>query len=281
MQTLFRHRQQFLSGEKLIAVKKPVRLRYSLSQIILHSVALAMTQNNRSRYLMVKHSEGWNVDRCKLWMDKNRYSYDWCYPASGQAFPSPDEYSGVIVFGGAGSANDCQEKSWVRDEMAFVEACLKYNTPFFGICLGAQILARVLGSKVSAHPHQHNEIGFHEVFPTAAGAGFLSQPLKFMQWHREGFELPSGAIHLAHNELFPNQAFKTDDRTVGVQFHPEVNLDVLRIWHERNKTRPKKDVLDDATRERHIADAIACEDSITAWLDQFLTTWTRLAAQAA
>ena len=54
------------------------------------------------RYLLVKHSEGWNVDRCTRWMDAHGVSVDWCYPASGQPFPDPAPYAGVIVFGGAG-----------------------------------------------------------------------------------------------------------------------------------------------------------------------------------
>lgn len=239
-----------------------------------------MAQENTKRYLLVKHSEGWNVDRCCLWMEKNGHQYDWCYPASGQPFPSAELYDGVIIFGGAPSANDCQELDWVLPELKFIESCLHHDTAFFGICLGAQMLARVLGSPIAAHPENFKEIGFCEVKPTIAGSGFLHQPLKFMQWHKEGFELPQGAKLLASSDLFANQAFSIGERVVGVQFHPEVNLDVLRIWHERNKKRPTG-VLDDATRAVHIADALACEQSITHWLDGFLTGWTQLAVKAA
>jgi len=239
-----------------------------------------MAQVNKNKYLLVKHSEGWNVDRCCRWMEKTDTSFDWCYPASGQPFPSATQYDGVIVFGGAGSANDASEHAWVRDELTFIEACLKADTPFFGICLGAQMLARVMGATVSKHPQDHSEIGFCEVKPTDAGTDFLSQPLKFMQWHKEGFELPTGATHLAYSELFSNQAYSVGEQVVGVQFHPEVNLDVLRIWHERNKTRPTG-VLDDDTRALHLADAQECENSITAWLDSFLTDWTLSARNVA
>jgi len=234
-----------------------------------------MSTNKQSRFLLVKHSLGWNVDRCFLWMEKNDVAYDWCYPASAQSFPNVEDYSGVIIFGGAGSANDSEESQWVRDELVFIESCLKHGTPFFGICLGAQMLARVLGSSVSAQQQNQKQIGFHEVRPTANGTEFMPEPLKFMHWNGEGFDLPSDSVHLAYSELFPNQAFKMDDRTFGVQFHPEVNLDALRIWHERNKAN-LTGVLDDQTRAQHVADAIACEESVTAWLDQFLISWTNL-----
>lgn len=213
-------------------------------------------------------------------MEKNGHQYDWCYPADGQSFPAVEPYDGVIIFGGAPSVNDVQTHCWVLDELAFIETCLKHDKSFFGICLGAQMLARVLGSTVSEHPDKLEEVGFCQVNPTAQGAGFLKQPLKFMQWHNEGFDLPQGAIHLAQSNLFANQAFAYGENVVGVQYHPEVNLDVLKIWHERNSKR-STGVLDDATKAVHVADAIENEQAITAWLDGFLSNWVFKAAKAA
>lgn len=237
-----------------------------------------MPQTTTKKFLLVKHSEGWNVDRCSRWMRQNGTAFDMFYPTGGHAFPDARDYAGVIVFGGAPSANDTDQR-WVRDELNFIESCLDSNVAFFGICLGAQMLASVLGARVTTHPDDETEIGFYEVKPTDSGKDFLQQPLKFMQWHREGFELPSGAVHLAHNEIFENQAFSIGKNIVGVQFHPEVNLDVLRIWHERNKTRPAG-VLDDATRAAHLADAHVCEQPVNEWLDDFMDGWTGIACQA-
>jgi len=239
-----------------------------------------MSLVSAKRFLLVKHSEGWDVDRCSLWMAKSPHQYDYCYPASGQPFPPANLYDGVIIFGGAISANDHPEHAWLRDELIFIESCLKQDIPFFGICLGAQMLARALGATVSAHPENLSEVGFCEIKPTAQGSGFIGQPLKIMQWHHEAFELPHGAQHLAYNDVFANQAYSVGEHVVGVQYHPEVNLDVLRIWHERNKARASG-VLDDATRAIHINDAIECEQSITAWLDSFLTRWSLSTAKAA
>ncbi len=232
-----------------------------------------MNDTDNGKFLLVKHSEGWDFDRCSTWMDKSRASYDVCYPASGQPLPPAEHYDGVIVFGSSASANDSQKHDWVLKELAFIETCMKLDKSFFGICLGAQMLARVMGAEVSAHPDNLKEIGFFDVLPTDAGADFLNDPLKFMMWHSEGFELPSGATHLAFSEQFENQAFKVGRNMYGVQFHPEVNIDVLRIWHERNAKR-ETGALDDATRTKNIADAIKNEDSITQWLGDFLTKWT-------
>ena len=227
------------------------------------------------RYLLVKHSEGWNVDRCCGWMDKNEKSYDWFYPFIGEDFPDPRQYSGVIVFGGAPSANDDDEHAWVRPELEFIEGCLKYEVGFFGICLGAQMLARVLGSTISSHPDGLVEIGQCIIEPTAHNSGFLKNEMTVMQWHREGFDLPSGATNLARSDAFENQAFRFNKQVYGVQFHPEVNPAALAIWHERNKLRSPGQ-FNDEQRAAMMNTAVKHDGAVSEWLNGFLTQWSRV-----
>ncbi|MBX2886848.1 MAG: gamma-glutamyl-gamma-aminobutyrate hydrolase family protein [Granulosicoccus sp.] len=228
-----------------------------------------------SPYLLVKHSTGWNVDRCCRWMDQYQQPYQWCYPADGDTFPPPESYAGIIVFGGAGSANDDTQHDWVRNELAFIETALRAEIPFFGICLGAQMLARVLGSKVYVHPASIKEVGFHKITPTKDAGDFLTEPLDVMQWHSEGFDLPPDCQLLAQGEEFPNQAFRYGETAYGVQFHPEVNPDALAIWQERNRKR-RPGQLNDADRARQMQDAIRYDKCNTQWLDQFLKGWTHM-----
>ena len=233
-----------------------------------------------ARYLLIKHSQGWNVDRCCLWMERQGQAFDWCYPDSGQPLPDPQAYAGVIVFGGATSANDCGEHQWVRSELDFIERCVQLNKPFFGICLGAQMLARVLGSDIRSHSKGIKEIGFFRIDPTPCAGDFLPDPLHVMQWHSEGFDLPDGCTNLAYSEHFPNQAFALNDRIQGVQFHPEVNPAALAIWIERNKKR-KPDMLCDTYRQRMLDDAQRFDSANSVWLDNFLDRWTGQTSQAA
>jgi len=228
------------------------------------------------RYLFVKHSPNWNVDRCTRWVHANGKIIDWCYPADEDPFPDPEAYAGVVVFGGANSANDCSEQDWIRRELHFVEACLEKDTALFGICLGAQVLARVLGAQVKPHRDELKEIGFCRVDPVENADTFLHEPLTVMQWHSEGFDLPTGTRRLATGEHFENQAYQLNDHIVGVQFHPEVNSEVLAIWHERNKTR-SSGVLTEEERVIMMADAHQYDKQITAWLSQFMSRWTQLA----
>ena len=233
-----------------------------------------MTQTT-PRYLFIKHSPNWNVDRCTRWMQANGKTVDWCYPADEDPFPDPAAYAGIVIFGGANSANDCAEHDWVRRELHFIEECLEKDAAYFGICLGAQMLARVLGASVRPHKQQVKEVGFCRVDPVDSDTSFLESPLTVMQWHSEGFDLPAGTRRIATSEHFPNQAYALNERVLGAQFHPEVNSDVLAIWHERNKTHGKT-VLTDEERKIMMADAHRHDETITCWLDGFMHRWTGL-----
>lgn len=232
-----------------------------------------MNRRATAPYLFVKHSVNWNVDRCTRWMADNGKQVDWCYPVNDEPFPDPRVYAGIIVFGGANSANDCSDFDWVRRELVFVERCLKHDVPFFGICLGAQILARVLGARVRPHERDLKEVGFHRVDPVPDEQDFLAEPLTVMQWHSEGFELPPDTRRIATGDDFPNQAYRLNDHVMGVQFHPEVNADVLAIWHERNRIR-KPGQLSDEDRSIMMQDAHRHDATITQWLDGILGDWS-------
>jgi len=226
------------------------------------------------RYLLVKHSEGWNFDRVCGWMDTNNKAFNWFYPPLGNEFPDPKQYSGVIVFGGAPSVNDEDTHPWVSEELHFIENCLRAEVGFFGICLGAQMLARTLGSTIYPHEEGLTEIGLCRVEPTEAGKDFMPEPLTIMQWHKETYDLPSGAVNLARSDIFENQAFQYNERTLGVQFHPEVNPECLAIWHGRNKANSPNQ-FNDEQRAAMMADAHKHDANITAWLDGFLNDWTK------
>ena len=225
-----------------------------------------------AKILLVKHSKGWDCDRCSCWMQQNEIDFDWSYPADGDSFPNPQNYSGIISFGGAASANDCKSLEWIEQELRFIETCMKHELRFFGICLGAQLLARVMGARVMPHDDKIREVGFHRVDPTPQSGQFLQKPMMMMQWHSEGFELPECASCTAGGEVFPHQAFHLSEHVFGVQFHPEVNPQSLAVWHERNKTRPSG-VLTEEQRQDMMKDAKRYDESISEWLDGVLQRW--------
>lgn len=153
-------------------------------------------------------------------------------PDLGEALPAPQSATAVIVLGGYMGVHDEKEFPFLADLKDFIRACLTADLPFFGICLGGQLLADVLGGEVTAR--QRGEKGLCRLILSAAGLKdplFVGVPAVFtaFQWHNDSFALPTDATLLASSETCPGQAFRYG-RAWGVQFHPEVDLDIVRSW---------------------------------------------------
>lgn len=204
-----------------------------------------------------------------------------CCPALGQPLPSAlHAYDGVVIFGGPMSANDDTHLPFIRAELDWIPQVLATEKPLLGICLGAQLLARVLGARVRPHPEGRVEVGYWplEVLPPAE----VSMPLmgldRVFQWHNEGFDLPGTAQGLARSANFPNQAFVYGSQAYGLQFHPEITLAMLEFWNEagtemlsRSGAQPTADQLRDYYRY---------QGEVHRWLEGFLGQWLRSASPA-
>jgi GMP synthase-like glutamine amidotransferase len=106
------------------------------------------------------------------------------------------------------------------------------GTPYFGVCLGAQLLAASLGARVFQGPAP--EVGVLQVALTDDGRAdpvFAALPREFatLQWHGDTFELPEAAVLLASSTSYPNQAFRVG-LAYGVQFHLEVSASIAAEW---------------------------------------------------
>ena len=158
------------------------------------------------------------------------YNLDKRCPCIGDPLPENlENYAAVVVFGGPMSANDCAMEG-IKKELDFIPDVLKLKMPFLGLCLGGQLLARVLGAKVSPHELGHIESGFTKIYPTKIGEDWFSESDIFYQWHREGFNVPDGAQLLAKGDKFPNQAFVYGSNAIATQFHPEITRDMIDRW---------------------------------------------------
>jgi GMP synthase (glutamine-hydrolysing) len=141
-----------------------------------------------------------------------------------EPLPSPYDCDALIIMGGPMGANDEQIHPWLKNEKQFIEEAIKTNRIIIGICLGAQIIASVLGSRVFRNTHK--EIGWFPVNKTSeANQSPIGKilPERFMafHWHGDIFDIPSGAVHLFKSEACRNQGFVFENRIVGLQFHLE------------------------------------------------------------
>jgi GMP synthase (glutamine-hydrolysing) len=157
-------------------------------------------------------------------------------PLLGQRLPRDlHGFDGLIVFGGPMSAND-DHLPGIRVELQLIERWLAADRPLWGICLGAQMMARVLGSPVFVHPEDQVEIGWYPVRPIGRGRQFLGGLSHVYQWHREGFEMPKGAERVAIGAVdsaFREQAFMLGQHALGTQFHPEMHPRMMHRWLTR------------------------------------------------
>ncbi len=152
----------------------------------------------------------------------------WSVP---QAERPPEGHDAVLVFGGAMHPDQEERHRWLARELRFLEDALERGTPIFGVCLGAQLLARAAGARVL--PASEAEVGWCEVVLTPAGAvdpvaSSLPERFDAFQWHSYTHELPAGAVELARSPVC-TQAFRLD-RAIGVQFHPEVRAEHVERW---------------------------------------------------
>jgi GMP synthase (glutamine-hydrolysing) len=220
--------------------------------------------------LIVLHRDNSAPGRIGHALTERGYPLDIRRPCLGDPLPETmAEHAGAIIFGGPMSANDADD--FVRRETDWIAVTLKEEKPFLGICLGAQMLARHLGSRVYPHADGHAEIGYYPIRPTEIGRAVCDPwPEQVYQWHREGFDLPAGAELLAEGDTFPVQAFRIGS-AYALQFHPEVTHATICRWTVRGHERT---LLPGAKRRaEHFADRAVYDPAGRAWLAAFLNHW--------
>jgi GMP synthase (glutamine-hydrolysing) len=146
---------------------------------------------------------------------------------------SPGDYGGLVILGGAMSANDESEHPFLRQTMDLIHAFDRADRPVLGVCLGAQIIARAYGGEV--YRMDRFEAGYMNISITDAGRadpifGELAPGFPVFQTHYEAVRGVSGAVTLATGGACPVQAFKIGSSVYGVQFHPEATIETVREW---------------------------------------------------
>lgn len=149
------------------------------------------------------------------------------------ARPQISRYHGLIVLGGPMNCDQVARYPHLATEVELIQDAISRGMPVLGICLGAQLIARALGARVTRNPVK--EIGWYDLMPTEAGRedpllGRLGAQEKIFQWHGDTFEIPRGAVHLARSPACPNQAFRYGENVYAFQFHLEVDEPLIMRW---------------------------------------------------
>lgn len=202
-------------------------------------------------------AKGWPTERCRI-------------PAGYHLPEQFDDIAGVVIFGGPMSAND-DHLDFIRAELDWIPKVVESGTPFLGVCLGGQMLARCLGGKVARHPDGLYEVGYYPVSPTPLANGLFDDLDQVFHWHGEGFEVPDCAELLVTGDIFPNQVFCRNSKTYGIQFHPEIQAETLEKWVDygwKLKNWPGGHP-PSVQRRQHARYGAAMHR----WLDRFIDAW--------
>jgi GMP synthase (glutamine-hydrolysing) len=179
----------------------------------------------------------------------------------------------VFVLGGPIGAYEEALYPFINAELRFIEKRLTAKLPIFGICLGAQMMARALGARV--YPAKAKELGWAPIALTEAGARSVLKPLgngPVLHWHGDTFDLPEGATRLASTAICENQAFSFGQNALALQFHIEAAATGLERWyigHTMELAKEKIAVPALRSQSQDLAAAAVARGTacLTAWLD--------------
>lgn len=162
-----------------------------------------------------------------------------CMEHAGSVLPDSIEgHDSMVIMGGPMGANDGEQYPHLIKVQDLIRQAVYSHVPTVGICLGAQLIAKAMGGRVIRNPVK--EIGWYPISLTEYG---FQSPLfdglpgefTFFEWHQDTFTLPDRGRWLARGRTCLNQAFSVDNYIWGLQFHPEVSLEMIAGWVDSGK----------------------------------------------
>jgi GMP synthase (glutamine-hydrolysing) len=181
----------------------------------------------------LQHAAGEGPGQIANWAAANGHTMSGTHWYRGDAAPDTAGIDFLAIMGGGMNIYEHRNYPWLVPEKALIAEVIAQGKPVLGVCLGAQLIADVMGGKVYQNPEL--EIGWFPIRILEVARKhplFAHFPAEFtaLHWHGDTFELPHGATLLASTGVCANQAFVCRDNIVGVQFHIEVRPEDVRTF---------------------------------------------------
>ncbi|MFE7416752.1 type 1 glutamine amidotransferase [Rhodococcus sp. NPDC057529] len=222
---------------------------------------------SQPRLLVIQPDPLVRLERFESWLIEGGLDIRIVSPFGGSALPATLQEDGLLVLGGSMSSLDDHAYPWLADIRRLFRHAVEAQTPTFGICLGAQLLAQACGGQVAVGDHGI-EAGVVDV-QLLPGAGddpvFADVPSPFCSGAMHGDmirKLPASATWLGNADPYPHQAFRVGRCAWGVQFHPEVTPALYQEWvsadvgdEPRTREAKRRGGLDIETRDGEIRTA--------------------------
>ncbi|NPA52999.1 MAG: type 1 glutamine amidotransferase [Aquificae bacterium] len=178
------------------------------------------------------------------WAEEKGYPITGTHLYKKDLLPKPESFDFLVIMGGPMGVYDEKEYPWLTQEKKFIENTIKKGKKVLGICLGAQLIADVLGAKV--YKNEYKEIGWFPVSQTPNAKDsvhFSKLPKEYIafHWHGDTFEIPTGAVHTAKSSGCENQAFEYNNgKVIALQFHLETDINSAKALIENSKEELKQ-----------------------------------------
>lgn len=194
-----------------------------------------------SKILFIKNKTREHPGSLRSILEKRGVKYDIIDLDKGALLPDPEKYDCLIVLGGPDSANDKTNK--MISEVKYVKEWLETGKPYFGICLGLQVMVVAAGGHSEVNPVQEHGFFDHndEAFTVKIVTGDplfkgVDKEFKVFQLHGETVSLTDSMTVLGSGEHCVNQIIKLNDNQYGVQFHLELDQDMMSLWAEEDSS---------------------------------------------
>jgi GMP synthase-like glutamine amidotransferase len=191
----------------------------------------------------LQHADFEDLGCIAPWLAANGHQVSGTRLYAGETPPDSAAFDALIVMGGPMNIYEYDRYPWLRGEKRLIRAAVDAGKRVLGVCLGAQLLADVLGGPVTRNAD--SEIGWFPMSLTAAGresALFADLPQSFtgFHWHGDTYALPPGAECLATSEGCAQQAFVVGRQVLGLQFHLEVTRVNAEEWFRHERPQPAR-----------------------------------------
>jgi GMP synthase-like glutamine amidotransferase len=187
------------------------------------------------RFLVIQHAACEPPGAYEDEMRARGIAFERVQAHEGAPLPDWRAFDAILAMGGPMGVGDEHELAWLEAEKRQLAQAILAGLPYWGVCLGAQLLAACLGAPV--YRGERAEIGIYrdvELTPAARqDPVFAGAPARIttLQWHADTFELPLGSRLLASSRACVNQAFAWR-RAYALQFHLEVPAELAASWLE-------------------------------------------------
>ncbi|MEJ7831770.1 MAG: type 1 glutamine amidotransferase [Nocardioides sp.] len=233
-----------------------------------------------SRLLVVEHDAYCPPALLGEWLAAAGCRLDVCRPYAEETLPNLDDYDGLLILGGPMDAGD-DRHHWLEPTRQLVRDAADRLLPALGVCLGHQLCALAFGGEVDRDP-LGQQVGLLDIAWTEAAAtddlvaGLLA-PRRGVHWNDDLVTaLPPGAVPLAVSPEGELQAARFAPTVWGIQWHPEVDVAVIRRWAEEDAERHLEGGID---QERVLAEIEAARDELERAWRPLADAFTALAAR--